>query len=489
MRTKDIVNVSNISNNNLLIGEVSNTAIRTYDGVKELNTVEHTKNTLLLNKKNHIKFIAELPVNENNVPIQNDMNVYIIINDEICIDVDTYKEIPKLHELSCFTSVLDNFEPFKSINIILRSGENKSSLTEYTRDSEEFEQCFNNDEIHYNLFMTKINKFYYKAYWTEASNKFKWSKLENSVEYVRYYELISLEEYNNNTELYQDFKAPSAFTTNELNICVNELNFNKDNEGTNIYVKSNIRIEETAIKLSSIRSDKNYIFPKNNYYIFDASTAYEVITFLLRFYVGKFNIAVPNILAQSNENYYINKIHVFDEAADKNYRTLTLLYLTFYNFKNVFLSDIRMAVKRTTDTHYIIEIVQTKDKTFNALSTDNTQEIVSSIEIEDDGVTNDFYVSKFKCDEIEKNTPYNNLLCIPSILTTDDSYTYFPVFSVIGRGLDIVLNPTEASSYIGFVHYASNNETSTEYSHLNSLSISESVVNDESDICIRLCSH
>ena len=148
-----------------------------------------------------------------------------------------------------------------------------------------------------------------------------------------------------------------------------------------------------------------------------------------------------------------------------------------------------MAVKRTTDTHYIIEIVQTKDKTFNALSTDNTQEIVSSIEIEDDGVTNDFYVSKFKCDEIKKNTPYNNLLCIPSVLTTDDSYTYFPVFSVIGRGLDIVLNPTEASSYIGFVHYASNNETSTEYSHLNSLSISESVVNDESDICIRLCSH
>lgn len=489
MRTKDIVNVSNISNNNLLIGEVSNTAIRTYDGVKELTTADYTKNTLLLNKKNHIKFIAELPVNENNVPIQNDMNVYIIVNDEICIDVDTYKEIPKLHELSCFTSVLDNFEPFKSINIILRSGDDKSSLTEYTRDSEFFEQYFEENRGRYSLVMTKINKFYYKAYWTEASNKFKWSKLENSVEYVRYYELISLEEYNNNTELYQDFKAPSAFTTDELNICVNELYKYKDEAYNYVYIKSNITLWEKEFNLSSIRSDKDYIFPTNDYYIFDASTAYEVITFLLRFYVGKFNIAVPNILAESNDNYYINKLHVFDAAQDKNYRTLTLLYLTFYNFKNVFLSDIKMAVKRTTDTHYIIEIVQTKDKTFNALSTDETQELVSSLEIEDDGVTDDFYVLKFKCDEIEKNTPYNNVLCIPSILTKDDSYTYFPVFSVIGRELYIVSNPADANSYIGFVHYASNNETSTEYSHLNSLSISESVVDPETDIYIRLCSH
>lgn len=488
MRTKDIVNASNISNNNLLIGEVSNTAIRTYNGVKELPTIDYTKNTLLINKENHIKFIAELPVNENNIPIQNDMNVYIIINDEICIDVDTYKEIPKLHELSCFTSVLDNFEPFKSINIILRSGNNKSSLPEYTRDSEEFKQRFNDDENHYSLFMTKINKFYYKAYWTEASNKIKWSKLENSVEYVRYYELISLEEYNNNTELYQDFKAPSAFTTDELNICVNELTSYINYDDAHI-IKSNINKIATKLKLSSIRSDKDYIFPTNDYYIFEASTAYEVITFLLRFYVGKFNIAVPNILAQSNDNYYINKIHVFDAAQDKNYRTLTLLYLTFYNFKNVFLSDIIMAVKRTTQTHYIIEIAQIKDKTFGALSTDDTMELVSSLEIDDDGVIDDFYVSKFKCDEIEKNTPYNNMLCIPSILTTNDSYTYFPVFSVIGRELNIVSN-LDDSSYIGFVHYASNNETSTEYSHLNSLSISEqSVVDTDSDICIRLCSH
>ena len=116
-------------------------------------------------------------------------------------------------------------------------------------------------------------------------------------------------------------------------------------------------------------------------------------------------------------------------------------------------------------------------------------ELVSSLEIDDDSVIDDFYVSKFKCDEIEKNTPYNNVLCIPSVLTTDDSYTYFPVFSVIGRELNIVSNPDDYS-YIGFVHYASNNETSTEYSHLNSLSISEkNVVDPDSHICIRLCSH
>ena len=484
MKIKELINVSNISDENLLIGEISNTSIRTYNGVKKFETSNSETNNLNINKGDHIRFVAELPVDNENVPTQNDMNVYILINDDRCIYVDTYKGIPNLNDSSCLQSVLDNFEPFKSINLILRTGLDESDTEEYSRDSTEFHQLL---ESTGSKIMAQINKFYYKTYWTSANNKIKWSKLDNSVQYIRYYEIISKEEFEQNTELYNDFSSPTAFTTDKISICVNEFYARigmYDDQPTATYTSTPIELS-----LSSLHEYAYMILPGENYYIFDSSTAYEVVTYLLRFYVGKFNISFHNKkVTYAKINYYLNKIHNSDNCADERFNTITLLYLAFYNFETVFLSDIMIGVFRTSSTLYTLKFILIKDKSFNVITHDDTQEMISSITIEDDGVTDDFYIVKYKCDEVDQNTPYQNNLCIPSVLTTEVSTTnaFFPVFSIIGRNLEISANEDEPT-IVTFANYSCHD--SEDMSHLNSLVISKKYVTNSDAINVRPCSH